>query len=121
MSKQQLQEVADRVLLKGRSRDWHNALMDYGSTVLTASSTGIASLARQSKFEGSVRQLRGHIIRILTCTDSLKIDEILCELQNEVVACNDVEEVLDALIFENLVERMDDGKFKITECKPREF
>ncbi len=39
----ELQAVADAVLPRGRSRDWHNALMDYGSLVLTARSTGIAS------------------------------------------------------------------------------
>ena len=39
-----LQAVADAALPLGRSRDWHNALMDYGSLVLTSRATGIAPL-----------------------------------------------------------------------------
>ncbi len=45
-----LQAVADAVLPQGRSRDWHNALMDYGSLVLTSQATGIAPLTRQTPF-----------------------------------------------------------------------
>ena len=48
----ELQAVADAVLPRGRSRDWHNALMDYGSLVLTARSTGIASRSRQGDLRG---------------------------------------------------------------------
>ena len=60
-----LQAVADAVLPRGRSRDWHNALMDYGSLVLTARSTGIASRSRQGAFEGSRRQKRARALRRL--------------------------------------------------------
>ena len=57
--------MADAVLPRGRSRDWHNALMDYGSLVLTARSTGIASRSRQGTFEGSRRQKRARVVRRL--------------------------------------------------------
>ncbi len=60
-----VQAVADAVLPRGRSRDWHNALMDYGSLVLTARSTGIASHGRQGAFEGSRRQKRAQAVRHL--------------------------------------------------------
>ena len=60
-----LQAVADAVLPRGRSRDWHNALMDYGSLVLTARVTGIAPRTRQSTFEGSRRQNRARLLRCL--------------------------------------------------------
>jgi A/G-specific adenine glycosylase len=60
-----LQTVADSVLPRGRSRDWHNALMDYGSLVLTARSTGVASRSRQGIFEGSRRQKRARLLRRL--------------------------------------------------------
>jgi A/G-specific adenine glycosylase len=60
-----LQAVADAVLPAGRSRDWHNALMDYGSLVLTARSTGIASRSRQGAFAGSRRQKRAALLRRL--------------------------------------------------------
>ena len=60
-----LQAVADAVLPRGRSRDWHNAMMDYGSLVLTARSTGISSRGRQGTFEGSRRQKRARVVRRL--------------------------------------------------------
>ena len=60
-----LQAVADAVLPRGRSRDWHNALMDYGSLVLTSRATGIASRTRQGAFEGSRRQKRARLLRRL--------------------------------------------------------
>lgn len=61
----ELQAVADAVQPRGRSRDWHNALMDYGSLVLTARATGIAPRTRQSTFEGSRRQKRARLLRRL--------------------------------------------------------
>jgi A/G-specific adenine glycosylase len=61
----QLQAVADALLPRGRSRDWHNALMDYGSLVLTARTTGIAPRTRQTAFEGSRRQQRARLLRRL--------------------------------------------------------
>jgi len=60
-----LQTVADVVLPRGRSRDWHNALMDYGSLVLTARATGIAPRTRQGAFEGSRRWHRSRLLRTL--------------------------------------------------------
>ena len=47
-----LQRVADAALPHGRSRDWHNALMDYGALVLTRATTGIAPLRGRAAFDG---------------------------------------------------------------------
>jgi A/G-specific adenine glycosylase len=63
VSSGELQAVADAVLPAGRSREWHNALMDYGALVLTARRTGIASSTSQSAFEGSRRQRRARVLR----------------------------------------------------------
>jgi A/G-specific adenine glycosylase len=60
-----LQAIADAALPRGRSRDWHNALMDYGALVLTARATGIAPRTRQSAFEGSRRWYRSRLLRTL--------------------------------------------------------
>lgn len=60
-----LQSTAEAVLPHGRSRDWHNALMDYGSLVLTSQATGIVPLTRQSPFAGSHRQRRARLLRLL--------------------------------------------------------
>jgi len=60
-----VEELAEKNLPKGRSRDWHNALMDYGATFLTARRSGIKSKTQQSKFEGSDRQIRAKILRLV--------------------------------------------------------
>jgi A/G-specific adenine glycosylase len=71
--------LAERCLPIGKSRDWHNALMDYGSLFLTAQKTGIKPKTRQTRFEGSDRQIRARIIRILLKdTESLQsLSELL--------------------------------------------
>ena len=61
----ELQAVADAVLPHGRSRDWHNALMDFGALVLTARATGIAARTQQGAFEGSRRWQRSRLLRAL--------------------------------------------------------
>ncbi len=65
ISDAELSKIAEQCLPKGQSRDWHNALMDYGSLKLTAMETGIKPKTQQSKFEGSDRQIRAKILRIL--------------------------------------------------------
>ncbi|PID34760.1 MAG: Fe-S cluster assembly protein HesB [candidate division SR1 bacterium] len=61
----QLEATAKMMIPSGHSRDWHNALMDYGATHLTARKTKIKSKGKQSKFEGSDRQVRGRILKQL--------------------------------------------------------
>ena len=64
-SDRELWQVAERCLPKGRSCEWHNALMDYGALHLTSRRTGIKPKTRQSRFEGSDRQVRARILRFL--------------------------------------------------------
>ncbi len=59
-----LEALALQCLPKGRSREWHNALMDYGATLLTSRKTGIRPKTTQTRFEGSDRQLRAKLLRI---------------------------------------------------------
>jgi A/G-specific adenine glycosylase len=115
MSEKELQSVADDFLLEGRSRDWHNALMDYGSLVLNSGSTKIAPLTRQPKFKGSTRQLRGAIIRILTDSEPLSQNELISYLDSEHIQCRDVSPVLDQLLAERLVECTGADRFKIVD------
>lgn len=65
ISDKDLFKIAKRCLPKGKSRDWHNALMDYGAMYLTSRKTGIKPKTQQSKFKGSDRQIRGKILRLL--------------------------------------------------------
>jgi A/G-specific adenine glycosylase len=65
ISARNLWEYAEQCLPRGRSREWHNALMDYGALHQTAKKTGIHSLSQQSSFEGSDRQIRAAVLRFL--------------------------------------------------------
>lgn len=115
MSSTQLQNVAEDLLLRGRSRDWHNALMDYGSLVSTSSLTSIQPISKQPQFKGSARQLRGGIIRILSNSDTLNLNQLISYLDSEDIQCKDVGPVLDQLIAEGLVKRTDTGQYNIAD------
>lgn len=56
---------AERLVPKRLSRDWHNGLMDYSRLALPKQLAGVPPLSRQTRFEGSARQVRGEIIRML--------------------------------------------------------
>jgi A/G-specific adenine glycosylase len=58
-----LQAAAEAVLPRGRSRDWHNALMDYGAMVLTARAGGSRASRRQDQFVGSRRWQRSRLLQ----------------------------------------------------------
>ncbi|MDP3989444.1 MAG: A/G-specific adenine glycosylase [bacterium] len=60
-------------------RDWYNALMDYGAYIkATHPNPGRRSKhhATQSRFEGSVRQVRGAIIRVLVREESCSLSDL---------------------------------------------
>ncbi|NHI84079.1 MAG: Fe-S cluster assembly protein HesB [Candidatus Thorarchaeota archaeon] len=116
MSETELQDVAEHLLPKGRSCDWHNALMDLGATVQTARTTRIAPTSSQPRFERSSRQLRGAIVRVLTFTDTLSLNELVSQLDIECSNPNEVREALGQLVSEGLVACTDNGEYTIPEC-----
>ncbi|PIS44681.1 MAG: Fe-S cluster assembly protein HesB [Ignavibacteria bacterium CG08_land_8_20_14_0_20_37_9] len=65
ISQRHLSEIAFQLIPKGRSRIWHNALMDYGALEATVKQTNIKSRSKQSPFKGSEREVRGKILRFL--------------------------------------------------------
>ena len=65
LSVQATWQLAKRVLPLGKSRDWHNALMDYAALRLPKT-PHILPLSKQKPFKGSLREIRGAIIRELT-------------------------------------------------------
>jgi A/G-specific adenine glycosylase len=110
-----LQDIANQLLLKGRSSDWHNALMDYGSAVLTSSLTGIEPVSKQPRFAGSRRKTRGLIVQMLTQTESLSVEDIQSQLSSEDLDCNDLSEILDQLVKDRLIERTKNEKYRISK------
>jgi A/G-specific adenine glycosylase len=99
ISNKELWEFATECLPQGRSRDWHNALMDYGALYLTAKKTGIKAKTRQSPFEGSDRQFRTRIMKIL-----LKHDVSFAELKLSLdINTVRLQRILERLIHEQLI------------------
>ena len=97
-----LQQEAEAFVPHGRSREWHNALMDYGSLVLTSKKTGIRPLTKQSKFQGSRRWYRGKLVKELINTGEMFLEEI----SEKYASCPwDLEEIINDLITEGVVER----------------
>jgi len=67
-------------------REWYYALMDYGVMLkreLKISNRSSAHYAKQSRFEGSDRQIRGQIIRLLTCRGMIRFDDLI-----DLLACD---------------------------------
>lgn len=68
----ELIELLHATLDRERPREWYSALMDYGSTLVALHKENANKrskhYARQSKFEGSLRQVRGKIVRLLTAS-----------------------------------------------------
>lgn len=68
VSDAEIEKVLRQVLPKGRAREWYSALMDYGAYLKRS---GISHnekserYTKQSKFKGSLREVRGAILRVL--------------------------------------------------------
>lgn len=106
-------EIKDKELLpiiaatidQENSREWYYALMDYGVMLKSTQpnpSRKSAHHAKQSRFEGSDRQIRGMILKLLTQQKIMTIDAI--------VACIDrpterVLAIMNDLIAEKFVSR----------------
>ncbi len=99
ISLQSLEAFAQTIIPKWKSRDWHNALMDYGALHLTARKTKIKSLSKQSQFEGSDRQVRWWILKqLITKTKKLNIEDIRNNFPYK-----EVEKIIQGMIDEKLV------------------
>lgn len=94
-----VQEVVES---KESPREWYWALMDYGShlkaTVGNASRSS-RHYAKQSRFEGSRRQIRGQVLRLLT-QGAVTLTHLQQEIHDERLSG-----VLDDLVTESLVAK----------------
>jgi len=97
-----LQTVAEAVLPRGRSRDWHNALMDHGALVLTARATGIAPRTHQGAFEGSRRWYRSRLLQALLDGGPQRLEQLATALD---VTPGVAAELADLLARDGLVRR----------------
>ncbi|MBD3258332.1 Fe-S cluster assembly protein HesB, partial [candidate division GN15 bacterium] len=100
LSDADLYHAAEQLMPRGRARDWHYALMDYSSLALPKQIAAIPPRTRQSRFEGSVRQIRGAIVRHLTRQKSVSCKVIAQQLDRPVEA---VSAAAEAMAREGLV------------------
>ena len=65
----ELEPLVEAALDRDNAREWYSALMDYGSMLGLKEENAnkrSAHYVKQSKFEGSLRQVRGKILKLLT-------------------------------------------------------
>ncbi len=98
----QLEPFVKAMLDQETPREWYWALMDYGSYLKRSvgnRSRQSKSYAKQSRFEGSSRQIRGQIIHSLTIAPKRKAD-----LQKEITDPR-LDTVLADLLAEGMIQR----------------
>lgn len=96
----ELETLALRLLPRGKARDWHNALMDYSRLRLPRKIAAIPPVSRQPAFAGSIRQIRGEIIRRLAAHQRVSLAGLSRRLLR---STDDVRQAAQALEKEGLV------------------
>lgn len=105
VSDTEIEKILTEALPKGKAREWYSALMDYGS-YLKRSGISLnkksALHAKQSKFTGSLREVRGAIVRFLaqkptSQTNIMKLFDVSRRAQ--------LLEALEVLCEEGLIQR----------------
>lgn len=103
-----ISDFAKQFIPKGKSAEWHNALMDYGAALSAQIKKKFPPQTKQSKFDGSARQVRGEIIRRLLKGKSVAFTTLLAGIPHP-----DKTEILQKLITENIVS-VKNGRYKIS-------
>lgn len=104
-SEQETQQLAEMVLPKTKIRQWHYGLMDYAKTLPQEIHTKYKSKYKQSKFDGSIRQIRGEIIRQLTKNNSITF-KLISDKVNR--SDDDIAQALSGLVSEKIIIVLED-------------
>lgn len=95
--------LLEQTLDRQNPRDWYYALMDYGvmlKKTMVNPNRRSKHHHKQSKFEGSDRQIRGAILRILTQRTTINKSDLLALLAKDVPR---VEKIISQLIKEEFI------------------
>jgi A/G-specific adenine glycosylase len=88
------------------SREWYAALMDYGSTlpriIKYNPNKQSKHYTKQSKFEGSDRQIRGKVLDFLLETKKIPKEQVFKKLGNEI---GRYQKIIDQLEKENFIKQ----------------
>lgn len=100
----QIRPLVEQTVDLSNAREWYYALMDYG-VMLKALHNNPARRSKhhtkQSKFEGSDRQIRGNILQLLLDTPLLSLQEIYQNIKAETQRVNTI---VDSLHKEQFIE-----------------
>jgi A/G-specific adenine glycosylase len=102
-------EIAERALPAGLAREWHYALMDYGAYLKSLPAGKQANrrhkhYAVQSTFEGSLRQIRGAALKIIS-VKPIETTDLTAKLKKATSQTKErIEKVMNALEKERLVK-----------------
>ena len=112
VSDTRIQEILEKALPKGKAREWHSALMDYGAHLKRSGvriNARSAHYTKQSKFDGSAREARGAILRELAqgTASSARLTGLLGTKRRAQMRA-----ALEALQKEKLVEK-NKGKYML--------
>jgi len=105
VSDAQLEPYIESTLYKRNPRRWYNALMDYGVYLKKLHGNPARKSSHhavQSRFEGSDRQIRGMIIKILGKTEAISIRELVCQIDKDPKR---VRTIIDQLVQEGMVAK----------------
>ncbi|MHA2402588.1 MAG: hypothetical protein ACXADH_06305, partial [Candidatus Kariarchaeaceae archaeon] len=95
--------TAKALLPRGKSRDYHSALMDYGSLELTSRNTSIKSRNDSQPYRGSLREVRGQIVKLLMQHDNLSMHKISLNLS---YPKNQVKNALQSLLKDHMIYKI---------------
>jgi A/G-specific adenine glycosylase len=100
-SEKEIQQIADDIVPKGKSWEWHQALMDYGAANYTEKKT---KKKNSIPFRESKRFIRGKILDRLR--DKKEKEEITIQIMKEVFQRNkdETKTIIRDLIKEGLIE-----------------
>ena len=102
---EEIEEVLQRALPRGKAREWYSALMDYGTSLKRSGishNTKSVTYTKQPAFTGSLREARGAILRELSqgATSSTRLTNLLGDARRA-----QMREALRALFTEGLIKK----------------
>lgn len=105
VSDKEIMPLIEETLDKKNPREWHYALMDYGVALkkqMPNPSRRSAHHTRQSTFEGSDRQIRGQVIKLLLDRQKLSLEELEQLLDKDPTR---IKENIYGLVKEGLIKK----------------
>lgn len=98
----EIQRLADKLMPKGSSRDYHNAMMDLGSSEKYKNTIHV-NRTKIQKFKNSNRQVRGKIISILVNNPIINYETLFKEIKKDMI-------YFDQLRFDKIIEKLEKDK-----------